>query len=267
MNGLFEAVRDSHPESQDCGSGADGQSREWDQGDSGGDAEVPDGLSDYSSDLLRSQVASDIRQHGKEAGNVPAGLLRWADSVLNAKVDWRKVLAAEIRRGIAGITGAVDYTYRRPSRRATAVSGVVLPSLRRPTPEVAVVCDTSASMTPDLLERVLAEVDGVLRGVGLRANGVRVLACDTAVHSARRITSSRQVELVGGGGTDMGAGIEAAVGGRPRPDLVVVLTDGYTPWPARAPRGTKVVVGLLDGGRAPDWARTVRIDEVAGARR
>jgi predicted metal-dependent peptidase len=122
-------------------------------------------------------------------------------------------------------------------------------------------------MTPDLLERVLAEVDGVLRGVGLRGNGVRVLACDTAVHSARRITSSRHIELVGGGGTDMGAGIEAAARGRPRPDLIVVLTDGYTPWPPQAPRGIKVIVGLLDGGTAPRWARTVQIDEVAVPRR
>jgi predicted metal-dependent peptidase len=255
----FEAARATAPEHDDCGSGADGRTRDWDHGEGG--------LSPYSSDLLRSQVASDIRQHGKEAGDIPAGLLRWADSVLTAKVDWRKMLAAEIRRGVAGITGAVDYTYRRPSRRAAAGGDVVLPSLRRPTPEVAVVCDTSASMTPDLLERVLAEVDGVLRGVGLRGNGVRVLACDTAVHSARRITSSRHIELVGGGGTDMGAGIEAAARGRPRPDLIVVLTDGYTPWPPQAPRGIKVIVGLLDGGTAPRWARTVQIDEVAVPRR
>jgi len=261
----FQAARATHPEGNDCGSGADGRNRQWDQGD-GGDAEAEGGLSPYSSDLLRAQVASDVRQHEKEAGKVPAGLLRWAESVLTAKVDWRKVLAAEIRRGVAGITGAVDYTYRRPSRRAAAVDGIVLPSLRRPTPEVAVVCDTSASMTPDLLERVLAEVDGVLRGVGLRANGVRVLACDTAVHSARRITTSRQIQLVGGGGTDMGAGITAACQGRPRPDLVIVLTDGYTPWPPNPPRGTKVIVGLLDGGSAPSWARAVRIDEVAAAR-
>ncbi len=260
----FDAARDSHPEGSDCGSGADGRTRGWDAGNGDADAsgDTEGGLSSYSSDLLRAQVASDVRQHGKEAGTVPAGLLRWAESVLAPKVDWRKVLAAEIRRGVAGITGAVDYTYRRPSRRAAAVDGIVLPALRRPTPEVAVVCDTSASMTADLLEQVLAEVDGVLRGVGLRANGVRVLACDTAVHSANRITSSRQIELVGGGGTDMGAGIEAAVRGRPRPDLIVVLTDGYTPWPASAPRGTKVVVGLLDGGSAPEWARAVRIDEV-----
>jgi hypothetical protein len=78
---------------------------------------------------------------------------------------------------------------------------------------------------------------------------------------ARRVSSARQVELVGGGGTDMGAGIEAAGRLRPRPSITVVLTDGFTPWPDRPPRGMRVVVGLLgdDAPDAPDWARTVRV--------
>jgi predicted metal-dependent peptidase len=89
-----------------------------------------------------------------------------------------------------------------------------------------------------------------------------VLACDTAVAPAQRVTSARQVQLIGGGGTNMGAGIAAAAALRPRPAVTVVLTDGYTPWPSRAPKGTRVVVGLL-GARAPDappWARAVRVE-------
>ena len=49
---------------------------------------------------------------------------------------------------------------------------------------------------------------------------------------------------------------------RPRPAVTVVLTDGYTPWPAAPPKGMRVVVGLL-GLRAPDaplWARAVRVE-------
>ena len=44
-------------------------------------------------------------------------------------------------------------------------------------------------------------------------------------------------------------------------------TDGLTPWPAAAPKGMQVVVGLIEGelvrrGKAwaaPDWARVVNI--------
>ena len=129
-------------------------------------------------------------------------------------------------------------------------------------------------MTGDLLAQVLAEVESLLQRVGLQGANVRVLACDAQVHSVKRVSRASQVELLGGGGTDMGAGIAQALALRPRPTIIVVLTDGFTPWPAEAPRGVKVVVGLLEGrhGRGsgpwmhggpvpPSWARVVRISE------
>jgi predicted metal-dependent peptidase len=237
----------------DCGSGADGVPRPDDG---------PPGLPAWQADLLRRQVAQDVIAHAKLAGTVPGGLLRWAEEILSPKVNWRKVLAAELRRAVAEVSGAVDYSYRRPSRRAAVAGNVVLPALRRPVPEVAVVCDTSGSMTEDLLTAALAEVEGLLRALGM-ARQVRVLACDTAVGPAQRVSSARQVKLVGGGGTDMGTGIAAAAALRPRPAVTVVLTDGYTPWPSQAPKGTRVVVGLLGPGApdAPSWARAVRVQD------
>ena len=236
----------------DCGSGADGMPRP---------GQGPGGLPAWQADLLRRQVAQDVVAHAKQAGTVPAGLLRWAEEILSPKVNWRALLTAELRRAVAEVSGAVDYSYRRPSRRSAVSGQVVLPALRRPVPEVAVVCDTSGSMTADLLAMVLAEVEGLLRALGL-ARQVRVLACDTAVAPAQRVNSARQVQLTGGGGTNMGAGIDAAAALRPKPAVTVVLTDGYTPWPAAAPKGMRIVVGLL-GAQAPDappWARAVRVE-------
>jgi predicted metal-dependent peptidase len=236
----------------DCGSGADGCDRPW-------SCDHP-GLPYWQSVLLRRQVATEVVNHAREAGTVPAGMLRWARQVLEPKVDWRRALTAELRKALADTIGAVDFSYRRPSRRATVAGDVVLPALRRPVPDVAVVCDTSGSMTDELLAACLAEVDGLLRALGL-ARQLKVIACDTAAAAARRVTSASQVELVGGGGTDMGAGIAAAVALRPRPAVTVVLTDGCTPWPDHPPRGTRVIVGLLgdDPPDGPDWARAIRI--------
>ena len=236
----------------DCGSGADGQPRP--------DDKAPN-LPGWQAELLRRQVAQDVVAHAKQAGTVPGGLLRWAQEVMAPTVNWRVLLAAELRRAVAGVSGAVDYSYRRPSRRSAVAGPVVLPALRRPVPEVAVVCDTSGSMTDDLLAMVLAEVEGLLRALGL-VRQVRVLACDTVVAPVQRVSSARQVQLIGGGGTDMGAGIDAAAALRPRPAVTVVLTDGYTPWPSSPPKGMRVVVGLL-GEQAPDappWARWVRVE-------
>lgn len=245
------AVRPGRP--MDCGSGADSLPRGY---------EGQGGLDPWLADLLRRQVAQEVLKHSTMIGSVPAGLLRWAQEVLAPTVDWRRLLAAELRRAVADVAGAVDYSYRRPSRRAAAVSGVVLPALRRPVPELAVVCDTSSSMSDDMLTMALAEVEGLLRALGL-ARRLRVLACDAAAGPAQRVSSARQVELTGGGGTNMGAGIAAAYALRPRPALTVVLTDGYTPWPEVPPKGMRVVAGLLgdDAADAPGWARSVRVPQ------
>lgn len=118
-----------------------------------------------------------------------------------------------------------------------------------------------------LLARALTEIEAVLTKAGLRQAQVRVLAVDTDVHVVRRVSRAAQVQLAGGGGTDMGAGIESAAELRPRPSVVIVLTDGYTPWPDQPPPGIRVIVGLLtEGARPPgwappEWARTVVIED------
>jgi predicted metal-dependent peptidase len=248
----------------DCGSGADGQPRPGDGPADGPDGDGPDGLPGWQADLLRRQVAQEVLRVGREAGLVPAGLARWARETLAPVVNWRTLLAAELRRAVADRAGAADYSYCRLSRRAAAVGDVVLPALRRPVPDVAVVCDTSGSMSDELLAMVLAEVEGLLRSLGV-SRQLRVLACDAAAGPAQRVSSARQVELIGGGGTDMGAGITAAAALRPRPAITVVLTDGFTPWPIQPPKGMRVVIALL-GDHSPDapgWARAVRVPTAA----
>ena len=74
----------------------------------------------------------------------------------------------------------------------------------------------------------------------------------------------------------MGEGIPQALTLKPRPSIVVVLTDGFTPWPEEPPRGARVIVGLIEAHRGagpgfapwmhripppPLWARVVRISE------
>jgi predicted metal-dependent peptidase len=199
--------------------------------------------------------------------------LRWAERIVPSQTDWRRILAAEVQAGVVRATGMVDYSYRRPSRRSESAPSVIMPTLDRPLPDVAIVCDTSGSMTEDLLAQALAEVEALLQRVGLRGTNVRVLSCDAQVHSVRRVSRASQVDLIGGGGTNMGEGIDQALTLRPRPSVVVVLTDGFTPWPSRAPRGAKVIVGLLEGGGPgigmhggpipPAWAKVVRITERA----
>jgi predicted metal-dependent peptidase len=253
---LPEPTRDAEHE---CGSGCDSLPRPWDQ--------PGEGLARSQSGLLRCQVAAEVLRgcRGLMPGTVPESLRRWAEQVLGSRVDWRTLLAAEVRRGLAVAAGMVDYSYARPARRASAVSDVILPSFVKPVPELAVVVDTSGSMNERLLGQALAQVEGLLRTAGPARRRLRVIPCDAAVHAVQRVGRANQVDLLGGGGTDMGRGLVAASELSPRPDVVVVLTDGLTPWPPEAPRGLRVVVGLLRARTMPTpaWARVVEIDGAA----
>ena len=76
-----------------------------------------------------------------------------------------------------------------------------------------------------------------------------------------------QIELSGGGGTDMAALIVAAAEERPAPKAILVVTDGFTGWP-REPVGPRVVACLTQAGTAegvPGWIKTVVLNGPDGA--
>ncbi|MDX3179948.1 VWA-like domain-containing protein [Streptomyces sp. ME02-7008A-1] len=256
---LFEAYLPALPPSpvtHDCGSGAHGQPSDWESGDRAG----PAGVGAVEAEALRRHTAEAMRAHARARGALPGGWKRWADEVLEPTVDWRRALAGAVRDAAAWASGAIDYTYRRPSRRSAALRGIVLPSLRRPLPRVAVVIDTSGSMGETEIAAALGEVTGVLREVGVRGNRVTVLACDADVQAVSRVTATGQITLGGGGGTDMRVGIAAALAGPERPSVVVVLTDGLTPWPDETP-SCRLVAALVgpSAPAPPPWIETVRV--------
>jgi len=243
-----------------CGSGAGGPRRAWELGGDSDDGATA-GLDPAEADLVRRQVAVEVASHAaKSRGSVPGGWQRWADAELaGPTVAWRQVLGGAIRRAVAFKRGMVDFSYDRPGRRR--VRGVLTPAMRRPVPTVAVVVDTSGSMGQDDLDAALAEVKGIARSVGVRGQQLRVLAVDAAVQAVTPLRDASRVVLKGGGGTDMRVGITAAEALRPIPDAVVVLTDGYTPWPAARGRCRLVcaVIAADAPTGTPEWATTVHI--------
>lgn len=239
----------------DCGSAADGRPRTYEDSGGGG------GLSELDRELLERSIAVGIQDRISARSEVPSGWQRWAGERLAPTVNWRARLGALIRRGLSTVAGNTDFSHRRPSRRAGAYTDIVPPALVSPVPDTVLVIDTSGSVTNAVLDRLLAEVTAIITGVAGPNRRLRALCCDMHPHPVQTVRRAEDIRLVGGGGTDMRAGIEAAAGLRPRPDLVVVLTDGQTPWPERRPRPHVVVCLIGDDGHAPDWAAIACIPE------
>ncbi|MGW2034384.1 vWA domain-containing protein [Streptomyces sp. NPDC001811] len=248
----------------DCGSGADGQARPWELGPDGAH-----GLSRQQRDAVRFRVAEGIRGR---PGHAPEGWRRWAEEVFHPPQPWRQLLGAAVRSATGAPGAGEDHSYRRPSRRSAGVPGVLLPSLRRKPPRVCVVIDTSGSVSDAELGSALLEVAAISRAVGGRRDLVSVISCDAAAGIAVPLCRAENLALVGGGGTDLRSGFTRALRSRPRPDVIVVLTDGQTPWPSAQPP-CRTVVGLFprpahavdenDPDYVPDtpppWARVVTI--------
>ncbi|NUP51231.1 MAG: hypothetical protein HOW97_28555 [Catenulispora sp.] len=252
----------------DCGSGAHSGRVPWDA-----DGEGAHPLGRREAEAIRISVRDAVNA-GR--GTAPEGWQRWAERYGKAPQDWRQLLGAAFRTSLGVAGGAGDYTYRRPSRRSQSLGGgLVLPSLRRPLPHVAVVIDTSGSVSDVDLGSALTELAAITRATGVSGDHVSVYSCDAAVHTAQQVCWAEDIALVGGGGTDLRQGIRRAVARAPRPDVVVVLTDGFTPWP-EAEIGCRVIAGIFESARRrdytydghgnlidlrpPGWVETVRLE-------
>lgn len=243
------------------GSVSDGRWKDWEQQDH------PEGITEAQGRLIARKLAQDIEEAVKREesqrgiGSVPAWVKRWAELQLSSKVPWHKILDRWIRQAIGHTLGFSDYDFRMPNRRA-ALSGLILPGLVKPVPRIAVILDTSGSMSNRQVGLALAEIGGVLRAMGMM-EGVWVLATDAEAHTCQRVFNAKRVELVGGGGTILESGIARAMKLRPRPEIVIVISDCHNYWADSKPARATIVVVRVGTGKAPMWAdKVIDVDDM-----
>lgn len=243
-----------------CGSGAGGD------GTGGADAEgEDDGVGDVEQEAVRRSVAEQIEgQTGR--GSVPSSLRRWAGELLHPEVPWERLLRTYARRASIIISGMTDQTYSRPSRRE--YEDFLLPKRISHKTSAAFYVDTSGSIDQEMLDTALTEVRAALRS---NAAELWVSFIDTDVKSTVKLSTQGQARLLvpkGGGGTNMRVCFEHYKKLKPKVNLIVVLTDGETPWPDEPPHGVHTIVvwtkrkGRAEhGGTVPVWAKTVKVGD------
>lgn len=249
-----------------CGSGADGKSKPWDKGEPGEGNKTP-GISEAEGRMIRKDVANNIKKESQTRGNMPGGFAIWADMQLEPpKYDWRQEMAKAARWCVQRAQGDEERSYRRLGRRCASLNyKAIVPSTYKPVPLVKIVQDTSGSMgggQSDAMKTSLNEGEGVIKATGAR---VVFVSCDVQADKQQSVDSIKNVQLHGGGGTDMREGIKAALEGE-MPNLIVLFTDGHTPWPEEPIMNGRVrllvcLVGqhACDVNDPPPWATVVKI--------
>lgn len=196
-------------------------------GDSEPTESGPARFSPGTQDQIRQDFQSATIQAAQAAGagRTPAGVRRMLKDLLEPELDWRGMLAREIRSQIRS-----DYTWMRPSRKGEQ-SGVILPGMDvENTCDVVIAIDTSGSISElDLLE-FLSEVQGIMdQFTGYRL----VLWCfDTEVHNVKVFTPENGYELLeyepaGGGGTLFECNWRFMQDNDITPAQLVMFTDMY----------------------------------------
>jgi len=207
--------------------GADGMDQPGEGNNDGTDGPIK--YTDEEKEQIKQEFQNATMQSAKAAGagNLPGGVRKMLDKLLNPQLDWRQLLAMQIQSVIRS-----DYNWMTPSRKG-ADEGYYLPGMDRETTiDIALALDMSGSIYDDMALDFLSEVKGIMdQYTDFR---IHLFCFDTAVHNPQTFDQSNidefmNYELAGGGGTDFDCCFNYMKENGIQPKKFVMFTDGY-PW-------------------------------------
>ena len=185
---------------------------------------------------LEQQVTASVARAasaGRLAGKLPGALQELVDAALYPTLPWQELL-----HRFMTITCRDTETWTRRNRR---YPDLCLPGRDgRRMGEVIYIGDTSGSISKDDLCRVASEVGYIVEVI--KPERTRLVWADTKVQGIQTFEAGEPVkpEPKGRGGTDMR--VPLAEVAQYNPIVVVLHTDGETPWPDTAPPFPLIVV-------------------------
>lgn len=204
-------------------------------GGDGFDAHDWDGAQEMTQkeqETLAREVDQALRQGAILAGKMKGKVDRSIGNLLAPKVDWRDAL----RDFVTAFCQDKDVsTWRKPNRRWVD-QDVYLPTLiGESVGPLVVAIDTSGSIGGEILDSFLSEVVSICKSV--TPERIDLLYWDTRVAGHEKYEPDSFDSIMqstrpkGGGGTDVCSVFEYVKQKAIKPEAIVVLTDGYTPWP------------------------------------
>ena len=227
-----DALYEQRDSESDSGEGDSGEGIGHDiiMGDASGGEAKP--LTPEQRAAMEQTIRNDVAEAAQVArmqGSMSADLKRRIDDILHVSTPWHEILERFMTD-----RSSTDYSWSRPNRRFLA-GGTYLPSLasQNAMGTMVVGIDTSGSVSDKELQAYAGHLNRIMEACV--PERVHVVYCDYKVTGHDTFEASDlplKLTAQGGGGTDMTALFEH-VNKTVTDDIsaLVLLTDGYTPWP------------------------------------
>lgn len=174
------------------------------------------------------QKVAQAATAAKMAGKLKGQLATMVDEFLNPKVPWADVLRDYLMRVVKD-----DESWVRRNRR---YRDVYLPARHSESMgPIVIIGDSSGSIwcSPEDLQMFASEIQAVADQV--HPEHIRLIWADTQVAGEKVFEKGEPLvfDVQGGGGTDMRVPLKYVE--QYEPEVVILLTDGWTPWPKVEP--------------------------------
>lgn len=217
-----------------------------------------------AAESMKARAEADLQSGQKSRGTVPLCVERYLKELKHPQVDWRVILDEFVQEEIN------DYSFCPPDRRF-ADSDFFLPDFneKEDTAEkILFMIDTSGSMSAEEITECYSEVKGAIDQFNGRLQGWLGFF-DATVVEPQPFTDAEELKVIrpkGGGGTSFDA-IFHYIRKEMAEDLpvsIIILTDGYAPWPdAKSAMGIPVLWVINNENADPPWGKVARIKSEA----
>lgn len=190
-------------------------------------------------------------QVAKQAGKLPGHLEQYLEGLFQSRLHWSVLL----RRFTSSLKMPVRPSWSRPRRRLLAAGLYIPKKLRRDRPRLAVGLDVSGSISDDQLKEFVGE----LYGMQYLAE-ITLIMFDVDIR--RQVPLQEFLsdhKITGRGGTDFRPVFKRVEQVSPRYDGVVMLTDGYAPYPEHSRIPT---LWVMNSKEIPPFGWHVRLKDV-----
>lgn len=204
--------------------------------------------------------AISIRDPSNQRGLLPLFAERLFKELKKPQTDWRTVLTDFVQQEI------VDYSFTPPDRRFDE-NPFFLPDFNDKddlVEDILFMIDTSASMSDDMITAAYSEVKGAIDQFDGKLKGWLGFF-DAAMVEPKPFTNEEEFRIIkpaGGGGTDFQIIFEYVQKHMQEklPACIIILTDGFAPFPKEKLAGGIPVLWLLNNDEVdPPWGKIARI--------